>query len=728
MKKFSGKHIILIAVSLLILLGCVGIMGFLLFSNYQNVSLLRQAQSNFQRGDADSLAAADAQLRQLIANDDDNEAAYIMLGEIAGKQQIYPEQVYFCYMAHKLNPLSAENRQRYIRSLLFARNFGRLENFFTFQSDTDDTGKQLLLYAAGRNGSFDKYKNSLTIPESKNNIAALAFLLFGDHKSSNQEKLDALKNFPQEDAFLKQEIIAAQAELQLADGNIDQAEKALLQAYELNPFAFAPALGRFYINFRSFGKGLPVFEKYLATYHDQAIAMQTAEIYCLLGRADKIAGLRQQYQSDDGGSAMLCCYYFDALAAMAKDDQESLKELTVPLRKSINTPLAAFMFFCVDIQDGNPAEIRKSYAGLLSHRPFLDLQSRADDMVSALLKRQLTRNSLVDAEFIALANLLYRRKPEAFTAKLLLLDQRNKGKMESALLQDALSRFHRDPGINKIAIEYYLENDRAHAGKLITAFRKNFPEKQHELLRYEIAMAMKNRDFEQASRLFQAGFSPEIAPEYWKFASTLKRENDLQFLSREPLYAPFCQAVIKMNRNEYDAACSLLEKAEVSDNEELLFFAAKTLAENGRNQAALAKYALFKPDSPYQLAVLMNCAELYAENGDLARSLEFSARAYHLAPDLPEAMFCYAGKLKKNGSPEMIPDVVKITSPRLRTELTELWIAGMEARIRSGEIQKTPEKLRSMCEELLRIDRNNVTAGKILVELRRKQLSMEHKE
>ena len=129
MKNLKKTHLLLIAVAVLILLGCIGVTAYLLFSNYQNIRLFKLAQSNFERGDPESLDAAEAQLLELIRNDDDNEEAYVMLGEIAARRQVYPEQVYYCYMACRLNPLSAENKDKYIRSLLFARYFERLENF-----------------------------------------------------------------------------------------------------------------------------------------------------------------------------------------------------------------------------------------------------------------------------------------------------------------------------------------------------------------------------------------------------------------------------------------------------------------------------------------------------------------------------------------------------------------------------------------------------------------------
>ena len=63
MKK---SRLILIILSVLILLGCIGMTAFLLFFNYQNVRLFKQAQSNFLRGDDSSLLLAESQLQQVV--------------------------------------------------------------------------------------------------------------------------------------------------------------------------------------------------------------------------------------------------------------------------------------------------------------------------------------------------------------------------------------------------------------------------------------------------------------------------------------------------------------------------------------------------------------------------------------------------------------------------------------------------------------------------------------
>ena len=711
----------LIVLSVLLLLGCIGMTAFMLWANYRNVRLFKQAQSNFQRGDDISLDLAEEQLLQLIARDSNNEAAFMMLGEIAGKRKCYPEQVYYCAMAYRLNPLNSENKKKYIDSLCFARYFDRLEILLAQENSLDDRRSQLLLYAAGRSGNIHKYKTQRQADKGKGgSLGELAFLLFGREHLSAAQKLSALENFQvrDQDAFLRQEILAARTELYLEIQDTVQAEKSLLQAYEQNNYAFAPALGRFYADYRSFGKALEVFEKHLAVYHDQSVAVQTAEIYCLLNRIDKIAKLRADYQADSGSRAMLCNYYFDALTALAKKDAAGLQKLVAPLRGNINTPLAAFMFLCADIQNGSIPEIKASYETLLAGRDYLNLREQADNMLSGFLKTVFLKKNIPQEELLALAIKLYNRKPDIFTAKFILLTQKQSRSVNIILLKDALKRFGKDQGVIKIAVEYYLQHDPDEAGRLIAYYRQNFTQRAADMVPYEIILNMQKKDYEKVSALFRDNFRKELLPDYWNFASGSMREKDLIFLSRNKLYEPFCQALLHLKKNEISQACDLLENADAGNDLGLLFFAAKTLAENGRNQAALKKYALFPEKSPYTLAVLLNTAELHAENGTLPQALQFARKAYESQPDLPETQLCYADKLFRSGRLIEIPDIIKLSASPYRRKMEKLYIAGMEARIKATDFSKSPEKLRSLCETVLRIDAYNKTAVDCLIKVR----------
>ena len=115
------------------------------------------------------------------------------------------------------------------------------------------------------------------------------------------------------------------------------------------------------------------------------------------------------------------------------------------------------------------------------------------------------------------------------------------------------------------------------------------------------------------------------------------REGDLLFLSRDKEYGPFCRALLLLKKGDKKSACDILEKADAKDNYDLLFFAAKTLAENNRTRSALAKYAAFPEKSPYSVAVLLNTAEILAETGDLQQAVSVARQAYNLAPALPAA-------------------------------------------------------------------------------------------
>ena len=706
MKK---KRLILIILSVLILLGCIGMTVYLLFSNYQNVRLFKQAQSNFEQGSEESLNLAETQLLQIIRNDGENETAFIMLGEIARQRKVYPEQVYYCFMAYRLNPLSSENKEKYIASLCFARYFDRLETFLQQDSSLSSKNRQLLLYAAGRNGNINKYKSQLSRRNDNNRIGELALLLFEHKHLNNQDKRSALNHYSQDaDEFLKQEILVAQTELYLAEQDIENAEKCLLQAYELNKYAFAPALGRFYARYRSFGKAAEIFEKHLSVYHDQAVAMQIAEIYCLLNKTDKIAELRTDYQADSGNRAMLCNYYFDALIALAKKDMAELKNLTEPLRGNINTPLSAFMFFCADIQSSDLAAIQNSYKTLLAHPSYLDLQKQADNILSDYLKKSFAKNRTTNDKILPLAILLYNRKPEVFTAKLILLAQKKSNSVNIVLLKDALKRFACDQGINKLAIEYYLIHELAEAERLIANYKQKFAGSSADMLRYEIMLNLQKKDHKKISELFRKNFSAAILPEYWTFASTAMREDDLKFLSRNKLYEPFCRALLLIKNGKKQEACNILENADAKNNQALLFFAAKTLAENGRNKPALKKYQLFSGESPYRIAVLLNMAELYAEEGNLDQALISAKQAYNHTPLMAEVQLCYADKLYRQGNLSIIPDIIKIASSRTyRRKMEPLWIAGMQQRIKDCNINTQQEKIREMCRQLLVIDPDN---------------------
>jgi hypothetical protein len=683
-------------------------MAFLLFFNYQNVRLFKQAESNFLQGDDNSLLLAETQLLEVVQKDSDNESAFIMLGEIARKRKIYPEQVYYCYMACRLNPLSRENKERYINSLCFARYFDRLESFLSQEAPLNDQHRMLLLYAAGRNGNFNKYKEQMPKVKNSGNTKSLISLLFEQKQLPPGKKLAAAGklNFDK-DPFWQQELFVAQTDLFLELGNINAAEKCMLEAYKLNEYAFAPALGRFYAGYRNFGKALEVFEKHLSVYHDQSVAMQCAEIYCLLNQVEKIEALQKEYQADPGSRAMVCDYYLECLIAFARKDFTALKDLTEPLRKSVSSPLASFIFFCVDIQQGELREVQASYNMLLKHKEHQSLQEQADKILLDYLKNAFAKGKELE-KTAALAAKLYERRKDAFIAKLILLAQKRAGSVDVLMLKDAVRRFGNDRGVMKLAIEYYLSSEILEAEKLIAVYKQKFSSRANETLGYEIVLNMRKRDLDKVSELFRKNLSAEILPQYWNFVRSTKRKSDLLFLSSDKLYGPYARALLLMSSGKNKQAAAILENVEAKNDPELLFFAAKILAENGYHKAALEKYRQIPDSSSLKLTVLLNMAEIYAELGDIDESLKFAKRAYIQAPQMPETQLYYGDKLYKKGEISLISDIIKLSSrtPQ-RRQMESLWIIGMQQRIKECSMNTQKEKIRELCRQVLVIAPDN---------------------
>ena len=320
-----------------------------------------------------------------------------------------------------------------------------------------------------------------------------------------------------------------------------------------------------------------------------------------------------------------------------------------------------------------------------------------------------------------LAEKVHDRKPDAFTAKMLLLTRNNSAQQNITLLQDSLKRFPQDRGIRKIAVEYFLANDLAEADREIIRYKKDFASHASDMARYEIVSAAVRKDFAQVSRLFRQNFTPQILPEYWNFAINTQRITDLQFLSRAPLYRDFCHAAIMVIKGQKQQACDLLEKADAQGNLPLLFFAAKILGENRRTAAALKKYAQFPANSPYKLAILLNTSELHAEAGNLPKSLSVARQAWQLAPEAPETQLCYAEKLFRTGHRYEIPDVIrKWQGSAYEKQLKKLWIPGMETRIRNTAAAASPRRLEELCTALLRADSSNAVALEYLKKLQKK--------
>ena len=720
-------RIALIGAAVLVLLGSIALSAYLFFSNYQNVQLLRQAQNNFRQGDAESLKLAEAQLLQLIRNDADNERAFILLAQIAKQKKIYPEQAYYTLHAHRLNPLSEENENAYIEALLYAREFERLEMFLAQKSSLSADQNGFLLYAAGQNGNIGKYRQ--TAEHSNDDlIAELALLLYKHTHIKAQERIFILQDYlsrRSENDFHKQEILAALVSTYLAQNDHENAEKYLLEAYKLNEFAFAPVLGRFYANYRSLAKALEVFEKYLAIYHDPTVALQTAEICCLLKKRDKISALNKKYQADSGKGALLLNYYFEVLDKFAANDLAAAREYLAPLQKAINTPLATFIYLCAELDGQNLAVVYQLYNSLLAQRSYLDLQFRADRLVIRLVKKSIPTAIAQDPMLLKLAETVYWRMPDATVGKFLLLTQRQKGNLNFLLLSDLQKSFPKDQGVNKIAVEHYINNDFATAEKLIAAYMQNFQKQKADMLRYRIILALRQKKFDQASQLFRQNFSPEIAGEYWNFAINTNRLEDLRYLTRSPQYKPFCEAAILLANGKKAQALDILAKADAKNNQMLLFYAAKTLAENDRLKEALFFYNKFPENSSYKLPVLLNSAELHQALGNPAEAERLAKKAYQLAPDLPEVQYCYADKLYQSGRFSEIADFVRLTpSSPYSSRIRKFLIASLEFCLKNSDLNREKDKILNQCDRLLRISPDN----KIALEYRQKAQSLLKKE
>ena len=254
---------------------------------------------------------------------------------------------------------------------------------------------------------------------------------------------------------------------------------------------------------------------------------------------------------------------------------------------------------------------------------------------------------------------------------------------------------------------------------------RKFPENHADMLQYRIILGAKQKKFDEVSKLFQEYYSPQIAGEYWNYAISGNRIEDLRFLARNPQYQPYCQSAILLAEGKKVEALNILANADAGGNEDLLFYAAKTLAENDRHNEALKLYKLFPEKSSYRLDVLLNSAELYSALGNYDEAVKFAQMAYQIAPTLSVVQYCLADKLYKNGQVSEIADIAKFDkSSPFSDKMREFLIVSLEFNLKNCNLKSDKDKIINKIERLLRLDPEN----KIALEYRNKIKNLRRQE
>ena len=274
-----------------------------------------------------------------------------------------------------------------------------------------------------------------------------------------------------------------------------------------------------------------------------------------------------------------------------------------------------------------------------------------------------------------------------------------------------MKRFPGDQGIYKIALEYHLAHDLALAEKIIADYTQKFPKQQADMLKYRIILCTRQKKFDEVSRLFRQNFSPELAGAYWDFAIHENRLEDLRILAGDPRYKPYCQAAILLAQGKKEDGLNILARTGAGNDLKLLFYAAKTLAENDRLQDALQLYKKFPANSAYQLDVLLNSAELYSALGNLPEAVRLAREAYKTAPGSAAVQYCLADKLYKSGDPAEIADIVKYSkSLPFHDQLRVFLTASLEFNLKNCALPQDKDRALNFSERLLRLDPDNKIA------------------
>ena len=318
-KKMKKTKLILVIVLVsVILLACLGALGYFGIKTMRRSHLRMEAREAFASED---WKKAEKLLTEYVGLDPDSEEDFVRLAQVYRHFGNTGEEMHCWYKASSLNPLKPEYWDDYATCAMNARFF---DHFYTSLSrklilNAEVTRKDKIRYlisAVMTNRPRDAkklYEDMLKAdPEvfRVDDLGRLAEYVVTYDRLSDAERSNCIdEGIQSEDPFVRLESILYRATtLESSGENVEtvmrQKETLLKQAIELNRFAATPFLVDFYYSHRAYGAVIEVAEPYLADIENLLLSVLYAESCVYSGHSEKLPPLIEHF---DGPSLPAPC-------------------------------------------------------------------------------------------------------------------------------------------------------------------------------------------------------------------------------------------------------------------------------------------------------------------------------------------------------------------------------------------------------------------------------------
>jgi len=704
MKK--TKLILVIILVSVVLLACLGFLGYFGIKTMRRTHLRAEAREAFA---AEDWKKAEALLNEYIGQDPDSEEDIVRLAQVFRHFGNTGEEMRCWYRASTLNPLKPEYWDNYSACAMNARDFGHLYSSLSrkliFNAELPRKDKMRYLICAvmtNRAREAKKYYEEMLKADPEvfhgDDLGRLAEYVVTFDNLSDAERSKFIRDGMQsDDPFVRLESILFRATTLAVSGEdaesaLKQKEALLKQAVGLNRYAATPFLVEFYYSHMRFGAVIGAAEPYLADIENNLLSVLYAESCVYGGHPEKLPPLIEHFRSR-GQKYRTQTAYFEALYDFTQDNSDELAKHMMEIGGSAQTDLANLMNLQIALNNDNEDKIVSIFETIMMNPPFNDMRERARSAVRHYLgtKIQENPNLAADPRIIKLARLISgSSKTDPLLMRITISDQRNRNVLTRQILEENLGAFPQDPYLLQVAAEFELFNGNP---EKCLEYVERFYELKKEgrstafdflhMLALELSGRIDEAAKEYTALLDHAGMDRDFLYRYLRFCIEHGRKDELSKMAERlkvssapdlKALAPFFRAEELLLQEKKDEALSLLETAN-TDHPDFSLRAANLFSRYDLLDQALSRYLSLLDKYPDKQLVFANIAEVYLSKEMKAEALSYAKQAWEMDQGAALGQFVYAKMLATSGQYQDAEKVLRIPNREveLPDEVRKLW-------------------------------------------------------
>ena len=719
--RLTAMRILILVGFLLVFLLCLGGSLYYAFKDMSKYKDFTQASALLESGDYEG--ARNLFIR-VLSEDPNKEEAVAALAQIYHYYGDWNNEAFLRQRIMRLNPLNQEYFYEFLESAFRARNFGTIYSLLNLKvMDNPELPPEegsLYLIAALNSGHasngksfYENRKKADPDYFSETERGRVAEMLLNAPNMSFEEAQNHLASLDQiQDSQTRFEVINMLLPFFMKRGDRESNERVdnlLHEAVELNEYAGAPMLARYYFFCYRFDDTIKICEDYFKTKINAVMPILYGESCILSGQPELLSPLLEKMRRlRSGRQSRIIVSYLDALGAFQEGDDARLQILLQAAGATIETPLSSLMRYHLVLKNDSPKEILFLLTGIMRSRPFLDFQQRARTAaLEYLLKKanagELESNQELLTVCAEIASLIQTPDDDApFLQRIILTDHFKRNVLTEDELQRALRSFPDDPLLLSIAAEFYLANGNPDRAMEYVAEYKDLDDLPEKIkssvdVLHMLALEQLGRK-DEAEKEFRAlverGGDETVLALYFEFCVENEFVDSLKSLcqwieslpkdssSRADL--PFVRAEILLAEGKQQEALDLFEKA-AGGHPRFTFHAAARLAEAGRTASAIRHFLSIRNTYPDRSRLEIRLSELYTKAGDTAAALECARTAWQEDRNSLSTRYIYGRGLAESGRYADAVSVLKFPQYKASfpKEMLDVWANAIREQIKA---------------------------------------------